>query len=357
MKNTAEENTVLTPRQLTEALTKILAAGRTDLPVMLWGPPGVGKSALVGQLAGAHGLSLTDLRISQLAPTDLRGVPSVRRTVTCWNPPEFLPRTGAGILFLDEITMAPPVMQGIAHQLVLDRAVGSYRLPEKWFVWAAGNRVEDRSAVYEMPKALANRFLHFEVKPCGRSFAEFAAAHPDRVDPAVVAFLHFRPDLLLDPGNGTAHAWPSPRSWEKASACLRAGLGVGPAVGRGVEIEFRAFVKMADRLPSIGAILKGGGGEVPFPEEFSERHALVCGLVRRAEEPDALLHGFRWLTGKAAPEWNTLFLTIAAGAIGRWALGPKMAAALAQNPKLSGLLRQHRGLLAKAHDPDEDVPF
>jgi MoxR-like ATPase len=69
------------------------------------------------------------------------------------------------MLFLDEINMAPPAMQGIAQQLILDRQVGSYRVPEGWFIWAAGNRKSDRAAVFEMPSALANRFIHLDLAP------------------------------------------------------------------------------------------------------------------------------------------------------------------------------------------------
>ena len=107
--------------------------------LMIWGAPGIGKSSVVDTVAKKNNLDLIDLRISQLAPTDLRGIPVPADNVACWYPPEFLPKDGKGILFLDEINMAPPAVQGIAQQLILDRKVGSYKVPDGWFFWSAGN--------------------------------------------------------------------------------------------------------------------------------------------------------------------------------------------------------------------------
>ena len=130
---------------------------------MIWGAPGIGKSSVIEQVAKSNGLELIDLRISQLAPTDLRGLPVPADNKAHWFPPEFLPTEGKGILFLDEINMAPPAVQGIAQQLILDRKVGSYTVPEGWVIWSAGNRKEDHAAVFDMPAPLANRFIHLEV--------------------------------------------------------------------------------------------------------------------------------------------------------------------------------------------------
>ena len=151
-----------------------LVRNRLMLSTMIWGPPGIGKSSIVAQTAEHHGLAFVDVRLSQLAPTDLRGLPVAEHGVSRWYPPEFLPRDGAGILFLDELNLAPPAMQGMAQQLILDRRVGSYVVPEGWFIWAAGNRKEDRAAVFDMPAPLANRFLHLEVEPDFESFKAYA---------------------------------------------------------------------------------------------------------------------------------------------------------------------------------------
>ena len=96
--------------------------------LMIWGAPGIGKSSVVQAVAEKNNFELIDLRISQLAPTDLRGLPVPNEKTASWVSPDFLPTEGKGILFLDEINMAPPAVQGIAQQLILDRRVGSYEV-------------------------------------------------------------------------------------------------------------------------------------------------------------------------------------------------------------------------------------
>ena len=121
----------MTPAALRAYLERLVSE-RLFLSTMIWGPPGIGKSSIVAQTATAQGLEFIDVRLSQLAPTDLRGlpVPDAKAQISRWYPPEFLPRANgaaksAGILFLDEINMARPAMQGMAQQLILDRRVGA----------------------------------------------------------------------------------------------------------------------------------------------------------------------------------------------------------------------------------------
>ncbi|MEH2320851.1 AAA family ATPase [Nostoc sp.] len=84
---------------------------------MIWGPPGIGKSSIVGQIAQEYDMDFVDVRLSQLAPTDLRGLPIAEDGISKWYPPEFLARGGKGILFLDELNIAPPAMQGVVQHL------------------------------------------------------------------------------------------------------------------------------------------------------------------------------------------------------------------------------------------------
>ena len=139
----------LSIKKLSQYLEKIVKHN-IQSSLMIWGAPGIGKSSVVQMVAQQHDLDLIDLRISQLAPTDLRGLPVPENNKAKWYPPEFLPTEGKGILFLDEINMAPPAIQGIAQQLILDRRVGSYEVPEGWFIWGAGNRKEDFASVFDM---------------------------------------------------------------------------------------------------------------------------------------------------------------------------------------------------------------
>lgn len=188
----------MTPSQLKTYLNRLIRQN-IKISTMIWGAPGIGKSSIVAQIAEEHGIDFVDVRLSQLAPTDLRGLPVADEGISKWYPPEFLPRTGKGILFLDELNMAPPALQGVAQQLILDRRVGSYVVPENWYVWAAGNRKEDRAAVFEMPSPLANRFLHLQVEANFASFKVYALEN--RVHEQIIAFLSFRSTLLhkLDP--------------------------------------------------------------------------------------------------------------------------------------------------------------
>lgn len=292
----------MTPAELVDYLDGLIRHN-IKLSTMIWGPPGIGKSSIVAQTAEAHKLAFIDLRLSQLAPTDLRGLPVAENGVSRWYPPEFLPREGKGILFLDELNLAPPAMQGMAQQLILDRQVGSYRVPEGWFIWAAGNRKEDMAAVYDMPSPLANRFLHLEVEAEFESFKRYALARG--VHEQIIAFLAFRPNLLhkLTPQQ---NAWPSPRSWFMASDLHRANLNIKSAVGAATGNEFEAFVALYSSIPNLEAILQGDGEDIPFPSEPSLGYATIIGLTSRAKQPQAAYYAFRWLVRTAKPEWVQL---------------------------------------------------
>jgi MoxR-like ATPase len=331
----------MTPTELKTYLAA-LVAHQLQLSAMIWGPPGIGKSSVVAQVAGDHALDFVDVRLSQLAPTDLRGLPVPDGVVARWLPPEFLPRAGRGVLFLDELNLAPPAVQGIAQQLILDRRVGSYTVPEGWFIWAAGNRKEDRASVFEMPAPLANRFLHLDVAPDFESFRDYALARG--VHEQVLAFLSYRPPLLhkLDPQRP---AWPSPRSWEMASALHGAGLSVAPAVGEGAAAEFAAFVSLYSKLGALEDVLAGKGGSVAFPEEPSERYATTVGLAVRAQTAEQALAAFRWLTRRAGAEWvqlmvSSLFVQMRA----RGQMGA-LARVMREDPAVAGFLRDYHALL------------
>ena len=273
---------------------------------MMWGAPGIGKSSIVKQVAEEFSIELTDIRLSQLAPSDLRGlpVPDKENQISQWFAPEFLPQSGSGILFLDELNMAAPAVQGIAQQLILDRQVGSYEVPTGWFIWAAGNRKEDQAAVYEMPAPLANRFIHLEVTPHYDSFRQYAV-HAG-LNEQIQAFLAFRSELLFEMSSG-AHAWPSPRSWEMASQLHRSGLDIAPAIGEGAAGEFYTYIDVYEQLPDVESILAGSGKEVAFPDEISLQYATTIALSVRVGSAAKATHATRWLLHKADREFTQLF--------------------------------------------------
>jgi hypothetical protein len=268
-------------------------------PVMLWGPPGVGKSQMVAQIAASHGMPVIDVRLSQMEPTDLRGIPFRSGEVVEWAVPAMLPdekRHGAsGILFLDELTSAAPTVSAAAYQLILDRRLGEYRVPPGWAIFAAGNRQGDRGVTYSMPAPLANRFSHFEVETHLDDWVAWAHAHG--IDERIIAFLRFRPELLFDfDPKYNPVAFPSPRSWEFAHRALQKFadrtellLGalqacVGPAAG----IETKAFLDNLGNLPDLDAIVRGEHASVPTETDlqYAVASALVARAVRLKDGPD-----------------------------------------------------------------------
>jgi hypothetical protein len=271
----------------------LAAAEGVHTPVMLWGPPGVGKSRIIADIARAHAVRLTDIRLSQMEPTDLRGIPFRAGDRVEWSVPSLLPderRHGSrGILFLDEITSAPPAVTAAAYQLILDRRLGEYALPAGWAVFAAGNRYGDRGVTYVMPAPLANRFTHYEIEPHLDDWVQWA--HAAGVDPRVIAFLRFRPDLLFDfdPARNPV-AFPSPRSWEYAHRALRKFDAdsellldaLQGCVGVAAGIELKAFLDHMGELPDIDAIAAGDSQDMPAGLDL--QYGVAAALVRRAIE-------------------------------------------------------------------------
>lgn len=281
------------PAHLAIVLEKEFTGAATGhhTPVMLWGPPGVGKSQIVAQVAKKNNVEVIDIRLSQMEPSDLRGIPFRNDNTVEWAIPAMLPdanRHGnSGILFLDEITSAAPSVSAAAYQLILDRSLGQYRVPNGWAIFAAGNRQGDRGVTYSMPAPLANRFSHFEMDI---NLDDWVAwAYSNQIDEKIIAFLRFRPDLLFDfdPAHNPV-AFPSPRSWEFAHRALQKfserpdlltgtlQACVGPAAG----IELSAFVSNLDQMPDLEAIVRGD--DIAAPQEIDLQYAVASALVGHA---------------------------------------------------------------------------
>jgi hypothetical protein len=258
---------------------------------MIWGPPGVGKSQLVNQVAAKHDRTLIDIRLSQMEPSDLRGIPFKDGDKVEWAVPSMLPNVekhgSEGILFLDEITSAPPSVSAAAYQLILDRRLGDYQIPDGWAIFAAGNRQGDRGVTYSMPAPLANRFSHYEIDI---NLDDWVAwAYQEGIDERIIAFLRFRPDLLFDfdPAHNPV-AFPSPRTWEFVHRALtkfndHPELFVGAlqsCVGPAAGIELNAFIANLDQMPDLDAIINGE--DVPTPTEIDLQYAVASALVGRA---------------------------------------------------------------------------
>jgi len=264
-----------------------------QLPVFVWGAPGIGKSSIVKQIAEQKELEFLDLRLSLLDPTDLKGIPffNAETKEGVWAKPSFLPSDpdSKGILFLDEINTAPPAVQASAYQLILDRKVGEYELPKGWSIVAAGNRENDRGVVYKMPPPLANRFVHFEMEV---DFDDWKAwAYGAGIESAIIGYLAYDKLMLFtfDP-TSNEKAFATPRSWEYVDSIVKSGIdtelildSISGAVGREAAVGYSSFKKVMKQLPDLSTILDGTLTELN-EDDPKVLMALAIGLVNALRE-------------------------------------------------------------------------
>jgi ATPase family associated with various cellular activities (AAA) len=270
---------------ITKVVNKLIVK---KLPVFIWGAPGIGKSSIVKQIASEQGLYFLDLRLSLLDPTDLKGIPffNAQTNEGVWAKPSFLPSEpdSKGILFLDEINTAPPAVQASAYQLILDRKVGEYELPEGWSIVAAGNRENDRGVVYKMPPPLANRFVHFEMEV---DFDDWKAwAYSAKIDSSVIGYLAYDKSMLFTfDATSNEKSFATPRSWEYVDSIIKSGIeaelildSISGAVGREAAVGYISFKKVMNNLPDLNTILDGTQTEIE-EEDSKVMMGLAIGLV------------------------------------------------------------------------------
>lgn len=244
-------------------------------PIMLWGAPGVGKSESVFNIARTleeetgKKVIVKDVRLSLFNPVDLRGIPSpnAEKTEAVWLKPSIFKFDEGediiNILFLDEISTCSAAVQACAYQITLDRKIGEHVLPDNVIVMAAGNRKQDKSVSIQMPKALANRMLHFDVTSDLKSWKEWALKND--IDYRVIGFLEYKPNYLeVSASSSNDLAYPTPRSWAKVSEIMKtlgdtdnANLLISATVGMGVASEFLQFCRCVDKLPDVNKIFEG----------------------------------------------------------------------------------------------------
>lgn len=290
--------------KLSTAYGHIISEGlplKTMPSVMLWGPPGVGKSQAVRQIADkiheqtGKTVNVTDVRLLLFNPIDLRGIPTANedKTLAVWLKPKIFQmderENVVNILFLDEISAAPQSVQAAAYQITLDRVVGEHKLPDNCIVIAAGNRVTDKSVAYKMPKALANRLLHMEIDSSYESWKPWAIENG--IHSMVIGFLGFRPALFMGFDAATDDlAFPTPRSWEMVSNVLNSisdNVGqvyslIAGLVGTGAAVEFRTWAKIYRTLPSIEDIFDGK--MPPPPSGTDAMYALTSAMTAYARQ-------------------------------------------------------------------------
>ena len=284
----------VTVDQMVNQLSKAyVALIENDLPlklfpsVMLWGPPGVGKSQGIKKLAEVLSdrcgktVAVTDVRLLLFNPVDLRGIPTANddKTLAVWLKPKIFQMDPApdviNILFLDEISAAPQSVQAAAYQITLDRTIGEHKLPENCIVIAAGNRVTDKSVAYNMPKALANRLCHLEIRGDPDSWHDWAVSQG--LHKYVTGYLEYNSVALMrfEPAISDL-AFPTPRSWEMASNILTHvsddiskvyPLLVG-CIGVEAVSALKNWAELYHRLPTVQEILSDQNPRIPKEPEL-----------------------------------------------------------------------------------------
>lgn len=399
----------LKPSETAEAIRAMMRTadvrhGKGARAMFLWGPPGVAKSQVSQQVATAMGMAFIDLRLSQMDPTDLRGIPFPTKVFGVdgvrWSPPYQLPRdldcsdvvqiaynetvrvsfanplgsnnihyctapkftvrslseglvarvvdsgldwveiglfegengetpragavrvhiTGKAraILGLEEFNSAPPSVQAAAYQLVLDRRLGEYIVPEGVFIMGMGNRDTDRGVTFKMPTPVMNRFDHIEIRVDFDDWQVWALT--EKVHPQVVGFLSAFKDKLHQFDAGTAaRGFATPRTWEFVSDILYAnpdlsdivltGLICG-AVGDASGLEFMEWRRIAADLPNVREILEGRLKRMPQREkklETSLMYALttsMCYELKEGADNVKRQNPSNWTTSPARKKWT-----------------------------------------------------
>lgn len=264
---------------------------KTIAPIFLWGSPGLGKSSIVRQVCESRGIDLVDVRLAQMEAVDIRGLPVPNREDKSvdWLVNGMWPRdpNGKGIIFLDEMSSCDRSVQVAAYELVLDRRLGKlYNVPPGYLIVAAGNKTQDRAVASTMSSALANRFLHLELREDQPSWLNWARGH--NVHPSVTGFLSFKPTMLfkMDDEENLERGWPSPRSWERVSEMchickdenllrkLVYGL-VGPTAG----VQFMAFYKLNIEFDDMLAVMTDPSLPISIPKEADRLYAMVSAML------------------------------------------------------------------------------
>ena len=295
---------------------EIRACREVNIPMLVFGAPGVGKSQQIHQAAD-EGDTIIDLRLNSLESIDLRGLPVIKRDADKnpvkveWVRPEFIPWEGKGILFLDELNTAQPSVQNPALQLVLDRKIGSHHLGKGWYICAAANRAEDRAHTYPLSSALLDRFAIYDYTPDHVTWTKWAMQND--VHPDVIGYISFSPSALLAPRKDEYSPSSNPRSWCYVSERLKKGQDsisqVRACVGAQAS-EFCAYLKVCASLPNIAHLVEGKATFTENRKEISVAYAVanaVASHLLNHATPEKVLDNCVKVISGISPEPASLF--------------------------------------------------
>lgn len=211
--------------------------GKQTITPFIHGVPGIGKSAIVKQIAEERNIQCVDLRLSMHEASDIKGIPYPipEEQISKWFPPDFLPfktskkyAGSKGILFLDELNRAAPDVLQTVFQLVLDRKVGDLELLDEWHIVCAGNLGdEDGCDVIDFDPALNNRFIHFYMEPNLESWTKWA--EHNKINDDIISFIKGKPAYLYRQYKDKSDRifLITPRSWEKFSDIIELNAAIG----------------------------------------------------------------------------------------------------------------------------------
>lgn len=292
-----------------KALEKNSALANMLPPLMVWGAPGLGKSSVLRKVAEELHIGFIDVRLAQREPVDIRGLPVPDKDGVKWLVSSEWPRDpgSRGIILFDEITAADRSLQVAAYEFILDRRLGElYKVPDGWYICAAGNRTEDRAVSTTMSSALANRFMHVELGEDAESWV--AWARENDVNPSLLGFMRFRPEMLFSQkGENLERGWPSPRAWERVSRMLEVMKDepedlvrkmVYGLVGNRAGVEFMEFRKLSQAYDDVLELMRDRNRAVDVPARADMKYALCSAAAyyvwRGKDEKDTqqLLDGF-----------------------------------------------------------------
>lgn len=279
------------------AKKSIMRAFDKQRPIFLWGPPGIGKSDIVHQIGSFIDAHVIDVRLSLWEPTDIKGIPyyAANDNAMMWAAPAELPTAEMAakhkwiVLFLDEMNSAAPAVQAAAYQLILNRKVGQYTLPDNVLIVAAGNREADKGVTYRMPAPLANRFVHLELAVDFDDWFQWAVDNNIHKD--VVGYLQFaKKDLYDFDPKSPSRSFATPRSWSFVSELIEDESDdetltdlVSGSVGEGLAVKFMAHRKVAAEMPNPTDILNGKVKELKATE-ISAMYSLTVSLCYELKE-------------------------------------------------------------------------